>query len=389
LIARLGLLVHLPAPLVLGARDSLTRRLPAVLTVVGLAIPMVMITIALTCWSTVDSFTRDPGRIGLAAAVTVSQGGMDEKQTLALIGRDDQVLASYPSAEFDTLLPGVNGTFVARAMGYSWRPYPFEVVRGRMFHAANEAVAGQGLLDLMHIGVGAWISPTIDGVPVILHIVGRTIEPYNNGDVLDFGLDALTDAGSAPPQLAYSLVLKPGVAPATARANLLKASNDRLDVRLVANPTSGLGVVRVVVVVAVVLLAVIGLASLLTATAVGLRDHLHEVGVLKAMGLTPRQVMATLVVNTTILTAIGVTSGMIAGLVIAPRLINMQGQTSGIGSGIAAGLSVTAVAEIVAIALAIAAAAALFLARRTARIPDSGHLAGPARPRARSAASAG
>jgi len=90
LIARLGLLVHLPAPLVLGARDSLTRRLPAVLTVVGLAIPMVMITIALTCWSTVDSFTRDPGRIGLAAAVTVSQGGMDEKQTLALIGRDDQ-----------------------------------------------------------------------------------------------------------------------------------------------------------------------------------------------------------------------------------------------------------------------------------------------------------
>jgi len=380
LIARLGLLVHLPAPLVLGARDSLTRRLPAVLTVVGLAIPMVMITIALTCWSTVDSFTRDPGRIGLAAAVTVSQGGMDEKQTLALIGRDDQVLASYPSAEFDTLLPGVNGTFVARAMGYSWRPYPFEVVQGRMFHAANEAVAGQGFLDLMHIGVGAWISPTIDGVPVILHIVGRTIEPYNNGDVLDFGLDALTDAGSAPPQLAYSLVLKPGVAPATARANLLTASNDRLDVRLVANPTSGLGVVRVVVVVAVVLLAVIGLASLLTATAVGLRDHLHEVGVLKAMGLTPRQVMATLVVNTTILTAIGVTSGMIAGLVIAPRLINMQGQTSGIGSGIAAGLSVATIAEILAVALVIASAAALFLARRTTRISDSAHLRSPISP---------
>jgi putative ABC transport system permease protein len=53
-----------------------------------------------------------------------------------------------------------------------------------MFHAANEAVAGQGFLDLMHIAVGAWIKPTIDGVPVILHIVGRTIEPDNNGDVV-------------------------------------------------------------------------------------------------------------------------------------------------------------------------------------------------------------
>ena len=213
LIARLGLLFHLPAALVLGARDSLTRRLSAALTVFGVALPMAMITITLTCWSTIGGFTHDPGKIGLASAVTVSQGGLDNKQMLALISHDRQVLASYPGAQFVTLLPGDNGTFIARAMGTSSRPYPFQVVQGRMFDAANEAVAGQGFLDLMHIEVGAWISPTIDGVPVPpLHIVGRTIEPDNNGDVLDFGLDALNDAGSAPPQLVYHLVLKPGVA---------------------------------------------------------------------------------------------------------------------------------------------------------------------------------
>jgi len=378
LMARLGLLVHLPPALVLGARDSLTRRLPAALTVVGLAIPMAMITIALTCWSTIDGFTRDPGRIGLAAAVTVSQGSLSTARTLNLISHDDQVLAYYPGAEFDTLLPGDNGTFIARAMGYSWRPYPFQVVQGQMFSAANEAVAGQGFLTLMHIGVGAWISPTIDGVPVILHIVGRTIEPDNNGDVLDFGLDALREAGSASPQLMYALVLKPGVSAGAARAALLNASHDQLDVQLVANPADGLGIVKVVIAVAVAVLAVIGLANLLTAAAVGLRDHLHEVGVLKALGLTPRQVMATLVVNTTILTAIGVTSGTVAGLAIAPRLINMQGQTSGIGSGIAASLSATTVLEVLAVALAIATAAALFLAHRTTRISDSAHLRSPA-----------
>jgi putative ABC transport system permease protein len=341
---------------------------------------MVMITIALTCWSTIDGFTRDPGKIGLAAGVTVSQGDLNNPRTIGLIGHDDQVLAAYPSAEFDTLLPGDNGTFVARAMGQSSRPYPFQVVQGRMFRAANEAVAGQGFLDLMHIGVGAWISPTIDGVPMILHIVGRTIEPDNNGDVVDFGLDALSNAGGAPPQLFYSLVLKPGVSAAAARAQLLKASDNQLDVQLVANPADGLGVVQAVIAVAVVLLAVIGLANLLTATTVGLRDHLHEVGVLKAMGLTPRQVMATLVVSTAILTVIGVGSGMIAGLVIAPRLINMQGQTSGLGSGIATSLSVAAIAEILALALAIAMAAALFLARRTTRLSDSAQLRSPVRP---------
>ncbi|MGH3154642.1 MAG: FtsX-like permease family protein [Streptosporangiaceae bacterium] len=378
-MARLGLLVRLPTPLVLGARDCLARRLPAALTVFGLAVPMVMITIALTCWSTVDGFNRDPGRIGLAATVTVSQGGLDNKQAVALISHDSQVQAYYAGTSSDTLLPGDNGTFTARAMGYSWRPYPFQVVQGRMFDAPNEAVAGQGFLDLMHIGVGAWISPTIEGVPVILHIVGLTIEPGNNGDVLDFGLDALTDAGAAPGQLVYSLVLKPGVQPAVARASLLAASQDQLDVQVVSNPADGLGVVRVVIAVAVVVLAVIALANLLTATAIGLRDHVHEVGVLKALGLTPRQVMATLVVNTAILTTIGVASGTAAGMIIAPRLINMQGQTSGIGAGISDGLPATTIAEILAVALATAAAAALFLARRTTRIADSAYLRSPGR----------
>src|SRR5215469_1936302 len=386
LIARLSLLFHLPAALVLGARDSLTRRLSAGLTVFGLAIPMAMITIALTCWSTIDGFTSDPGKIGLASAVTVSQGGLEHKQMLALIGQDRQVLAAYPGAQFVTLLPGDNGTFIARAMGTSARPYPFQVVQGRMFAAPHEAVAGQGFLDLMHIRVGAWISKTIDGVPVILHIVGRTIEPDNNGDVVDFGLDALNNAGSASPQLVYYLVLKPGVAPAAARARLIAESHDRLDVQVVANPASGLRVLQLVIAVSVVILAVIALANLLTATVVGMRDHRHEVGVLAAMGLTPRQVVATLVTNTMILTLLGVSSGIAAGLVIAPRLINMQGETSGIGSGIAVSLSAAAVAAILAVALATAAAAALILAHRTTRDSGSAHLHTPARsPRSRPA----
>ena len=380
LIARLSLLVHLPAALVLGARDSLTRRLSAGLTVFGLAIPMAMITIALTCWSTIDAFTSDPGKIGLASAVTVSQGGLDHQQMLALIRRDDQVLAAYPGAQFVTLLPGDNGTFIARAIGTSARPYPFQVVQGRMFDAPNEAVAGQGFLDLMHIRVGAWISKTIDGVPVILHIVGRTIEPDNNGDVVDFGLDALNHAGSASPQLVYHLVLKPGVTAEAARARLIAESHDRLDVQVVANPASGLRVLQLVIAVSVVILAVIALANLLTATVVGMRDHRHEVGVLAAMGLTPRQVVATLVTNTMILTLLGVGSGIVAGLLIAPRLINMQGDTSGIGSGIAVSLSAAAVAAILAVALATAAAAALIVARRTTRDSGSAHLHTPARP---------
>jgi putative ABC transport system permease protein len=368
-IARLSLLVRLPAALVLGMRDALTRRLPAALTVAGVAIPMAMITIALGCWSTIGAFTADPGKIGLAGALTVYPGALSDAQTSALIAADRQVSASYPGAQFDTLLPGDNGTFIARAMGTSRAPYPFQAVQGRMFGAVDEAVAGQGFLDLMHARVGSWIDPTIDGVPVILHIVGRTIEPDNNGDVVDFGLDALPAASASEPVF-YSLVLKPGVDPAAARAALLHASGSRLDIQVAGNPATRLGVVRVVIVVAVAVLVLTAMANLLTATDIGLRDHVHEAGILKAMGLTPRQVMATLVVSTTIVTAIGIVAGVAAGLAIAPRLINAQAQGSGMGWGIAAPLSPATIASLLAAALALAVAAALFLSARAARTRD-------------------
>jgi putative ABC transport system permease protein len=385
LIARLGLLVHLPAALVLGARDSLTRRLPSLLTVFGLAIPLMMITVALTCWTTIDGFSRDPARIGLAAGLTVTAPVTGAQ--LALVHR---VGTWYPMAESNPLLPGQNGTFTALAIGTSsgTGQYPFHVVQGQMYDAPNEAVAGQGFLDEMHLSVGDFISPTIDGVYVPVRITGRIIDPENNGDVLAFGMDALKIAGNPQSPSSYSVVLKPGLSPATARADLLRWSHagggsaaDQLAVQLVANPADSLGVVRLVIAISVLVLAIIGLASLLTATAIGLRDHRHETGVLAALGLTPRQVMATLIVNTTILTVIGVSLGVALGLAVAPRLINMQGQASGMGAGIAAAPSVLIVAAIFEVALFVTTLAALLMARRTMRMTDpAAQLRGPTRP---------
>jgi putative ABC transport system permease protein len=375
-MARLGLLVHLPAALVLGVRDSLTRRLPALLTVFGVAIPMAMITIALTCWSTIDGFARDPGRIGLAAALTVSGPA-----SASVLARDPQVLATYPGAAFDTLLPGDNGTFTALAAGTSARPYPFHVADGRLYGAPDEAVAGQGFLDLMHLTVGDLTEVTVDGVYVPVRIVGRIVYPDNNGDVLAFGLDALQVAGNPQPPQFYELVLRPGVSASAAVVTLLRTSRDQLDVQRVPDPADGLGIVRVVIAVSVVILAVIGLANLLTATAIGLRDHQHETGVLAAIGLTPRQVMATLVVNTTILTALGVGAGLVAGVVAAPWLINMQGQSSGLGAGIASAPSPLMVTAIAVVALLVATTVAVGLARRTLRLSDpAAQLHSPARP---------
>lgn len=385
-LARLAFLVRLPSALVLGARDAFTRRLRAALTIGGLAVPMIMITIGLGCLSTLDSFTGDPGRIGLAAALTARPGGLDDAQARRLIGADPQVSAYYPGFHVPALVPGATTSILTQGMGTSATPYPFDVVEGRIYRADNEAVAGQGLLDLLHVRVGQWARLTVQGVPLDVHIVGRTVEPGYGGQVLSYGTDALGAAGAAAPLPFYSLVLRHGADPAAVRAHLLAASGNRLDVELVANPADQLGIVRWVIAGLIAVLSLIGLTNLVTAAAVGSRDHLRDVAVLKTMGLTPRQVTATLVTSQGLLALIAVLIGTLPGVAVAGVLINLQGRASGIGAGLAAAPSIWMILGTAVAALAAATGTAFLLARRIARVDVASVLRGSANPQPRRSA---
>ncbi|MEW9532775.1 FtsX-like permease family protein [Microbispora sp. NPDC049125] len=361
-LARVALLVRLPPALVLGARDAFTRRTPAALTIFGVAIPMMMITIGLGCWATLDDFIRHPESVGQAAALSVRPGDLTAEEVRERAMADPDVVAAYPGAELDALVPWQTRTVRTRALGQSADPYPFPVVEGRMFAEHGEAVAGQGLLDLLDVRIGDRVRMTIGGTPLIVRIVGRVVEPEQDGEVLSFGIDSLA-AKDAVPQF-YDLVLRHGADPADARARLQAQG---LEVAQAVNPAARLSVIRVIIVALVVVLALIGLANLLTASALGLRDHVLDLAVLKAMGLTPRQVMATLVTGTGLLVVVGVLLGASAGALASRSLIDMEGRGSGVGAGIGRPPTPGMFAAGVLVAIGAALLVALIPARRAAR----------------------
>lgn len=365
-LARLALLVRLPPALVLGARDAFTRRGPAVTTIVGVAVPMMMITIGLGCWATLDGFLAHPERVGQAAPLIVKPGRLPAAEAERIIDADPAVAAYYLGTEVDALEPEQTRTVLARAIGTSAQPYPFVAVEGRTYADRGEAVAGQGLLDLLDVRIGDRVRVTVGGTPLILRIVGRVVEPDQDGEVLSFGLDSLAPKDAVPPEF-YALVLRPGADVEETRARLLAASEEGLEVHRVVNPAERLAVIRVVIVALIAVLALIGLANLLTASALGLRDHALDLAVLKAMGLTPRQVTATLVTGTGLLVLLGVLAGVAAGVPAADALIDLQGHTSGVGAGIARTPSVATLAATVLIAVGAALLVALIPARRAAR----------------------
>ena len=124
----------------------------------------------------------------------------------------------------------------------------------------------------------------------------------------------------------------------------------------------------------IAVLAVIGLTNLFTASLVGIRDHVRDVGVLRAMGLTPWQVRTSLLTRTSVLALVAAAIGSLAGLLVCGRLINLGAQAYGIGAGIGRPPSAAAVLAAALLAVIGSSLTAIIPARRAARLPAASAL---------------
>ncbi|MER5504318.1 FtsX-like permease family protein [Streptomyces sp. NPDC002766] len=335
-LSRRALGTRLSPALVLGWHTVVSRRLRSVTTVARLALPLLLIVVAMSAWTTIDRFHSSPERIGLPAALTVhANDGLGEHDTRTLLDRDPQIAAAYPGLEVAALVPGQTATIALRGLGTRHDPYPYALAEGRRARGDDEAVAGQGLLDLLDVRIGDWVRLTVGDQPQILHIVGRSIEPENAGRVVSTSLDTLRQNDPRLTPTLYQVRLRPGADPRTVAARLTAAGHGRLDVHAVTNPADGLSPLRGVVAGLIAVLALIGLIELLTAIGGTVRESERDLLALKAIGLSPRQITA-ITVTATGCTALAATlAGTALGTPLAHWLINAQGRSSGIGSGIA------------------------------------------------------
>ncbi|WP_030347984.1 FtsX-like permease family protein [Streptomyces sp. NRRL S-1022] len=334
--ARRALGLRLPAALVLGCHKAFAGRGRSLATVARLTLPLLLIVVALSSWTTLDRFHSSPERVGLPTTLTVrSDGALDASGVRAVLTRDTRVRAAYPGVEVAALVPGQTGTIALRGVGTRAEPYPYALAEGRAARGPDEAVAGQGLLDLLHARVGDWVRMTVGDRPQILHIVGRVLEPRNAGRVVTTSLDTLreNDPGLVP--AFYELRLRADADPHRVAAALVSAGRGHLEVHPVTNPADGLSPLRGVVAGLIAVLALIGLVELLTAIGGSVREGERDVLALRAIGMSPRQITAITVTATSCTALAAVVAGTALGLPLARRLIDAQGGSSGIGAGIA------------------------------------------------------
>ncbi|WP_210587566.1 ABC transporter permease [Streptomyces sp. GESEQ-35] len=373
-LARGALGLRLPPALVLGWHKAFPRRPRTPATVARLALPLLLIVVAMSAWTTIDRFHSRPDQVGLAAALTVRPDSeVGDRDVRALLDRDPRIAAAHAGVEVAALVPGQTATIALRGLGTRQDPYPYALAEGRPAHGRDEAVAGQGLLDLLDVHVGDWVRMTVGDQPQILHIVGRSIEPENAGRVISTSLDTLRENDPRLRPTLYQLRLQPGAAAHEVADDLDRAARGHLDVHAVPNPADGLSPLRGVVLGLIAVLALIGIVELLTVIGGSVREGERDLLALKAVGLTPRQITAITVTATACTALAAVLLGTALGLPLAHWLIDTQGRSSGIGAGIAQGPSPVLLLLFGAAAVLGAAALAALPATRAAgrRLADT------------------
>ncbi|MFC5636755.1 ABC transporter permease [Streptomyces bullii] len=367
-VARRALGARVPPALILGWHQAFTRRPRSLGTIARLTLPLLLIVVAMSAWTTIDRFHSSPERVGLPTALSVrADANLGERDARALLERDPQVAAAYPGVEVAALVPGQTATIALRGLGTHAEPYPYTLAEGRAARGPDEAVAGQGLLDLLDVRVGDWVRMTVGDQPQVLHIVGRSIEPENAGRVVSTSLDTLRENDPGLRPTLYQLRLDPGADPHRVADRLAETGRGHLDVHTVTNPADGLSPLRAVVLGLIAVLALIGLIELLTAIGGTVREGERDLLALKAIGLSPRQITAITITATGCTTLAAVVVATALGLPLAHWLIDAQGRWSGIGAGIAHGPSLVLLLPLGAAAVLGAVVLAALPAARAAR----------------------
>jgi putative ABC transport system permease protein len=191
----------------------------------------------------------------------------------------------------------------------AWTGY--DIITGRWYRAPGEVVVNTGFLTQTGKSVGDSVTITSGGKQITARIVGEVFDPQGRGKpAMITSWQTLGGASAGLVVQQYNVGLQPGTDPNA----YSQALNHALFPNYFASATTGDSFYQT-------LTALIGTLTLLLALAAGLgvlntvvlgtRDRVHDLGVFKAVGMTPRQTIAMVICWIA-------GAGLVAGVIAVP-----------------------------------------------------------------------
>lgn len=325
---------RLPRPVSLGLAAPFARPARALALTLAVVFGVIAATFAVGVAGSLNQATADDSdnKGGVLVYVDANKNGPASAQDAAAAIRAIEAqpgTAAYASTiSFPMSVQGVgeDGTVTEFTGRGSWSFYP--IVSGHWLSGPNQAVLPTHLMRAANLHLGGTITVSEDGRDFPLTIVGEAFDTHEQGMEVLAEASTFAAVQHATPLGSISVQLRPGTDQGSYMAALNRSLASSGSVAVTGESgggrlkliMGGLSVMMTLVLVLVAALGVIGSVMLDT------RERVHDIGVYKAVGMTPKQ--TTTMVLTSVLSlgviagAIGAALGMALHAFVLPLMGN-------------------------------------------------------------------
>jgi putative ABC transport system permease protein len=335
---------------------------------------------ALGATATIDRYAHDAALTGVFADVFIRPDLYDSQATPQLIASRPEVAYYYASFERTGLLEdGVSRLDVVFADGDT-RRVAATLTSGRWYAAsADEIVLGDQAMQhyRLHLGDRIPLTVTLNSgqeVTVTYTIVGTLFATQRT----DEGYAPLNTITAQPsvrtsdllPYIGYEVTLRPGIS-ANAFAQILQQlTADRISVSVynLSPPAQVTEAIGIMMILGIVLMVIAGI-GILNAMLLSTRERYRELGTLKAVGLTPGQMLRSVLDGAIALGVLAIVVGIPLGLIATAEGLQAIVDSLGGLPHFTMGINWLDLGLLVPVTLLVAALGAYVPARWAARVP--------------------
>lgn len=275
----------------------------------------------------------DGGKVGhiVPGAAATHAVTADPSVIVAAIKAQPGTKRFYGTVGAQVHVDGISG--IAHAVGYSgdssWATH--QMISGHWLDGPADAVASPRFLTAAGLHVGDTVRVTNGGASTSVRIVGSEFE------LSDDGMDLLTDVatlsaiGVEQAGMSYQVELQHGVSV----GQYLDSLNQTLrPLNAEAFPAShGTSSVIIamdaLVALLTIMMVVVAALGVLNTVVLETRERVHDLGVLKALGMSPRQTIATVISSAGIVGLIGGLIGVPLGIAVHSYVMPIMGHVAG------------------------------------------------------------
>jgi putative ABC transport system permease protein len=314
--------LRLPRAVILGIGDAFARPLRAVLTLVTVLLGVATVVVALGLPRSFELINNSETGAGHYQVVVNRTSAYPDAEVMRILNTQPETAGVVALDGENFTVPGLTDPVNSRLFRGDSSRLGFMVISGRWFTAPGEVLAPAGLLKDAHLKVGDSFAATLYGQSVQLRVVGEIYDINNLGHSLfmDYGTLPANIPNSIPGQ--YWVTLRPGSDVSAYVQRVAAAQPDLIDVH--ASDTSIIGPVKIIdsVLLAIaVVLVLIGIGGVFNTLLLNTRERLQDTATLKAVGMSPRQVMVMVAASAALLAVVAGVMAMPLGLALH-RVLN-------------------------------------------------------------------